>query len=105
MLFTIFILIAVFETFLALKFSKLGQLSVNRSNEINIGIFGRKYSSIYELYMDFNFLNELFDGKRIFLIEDDKLCEILNVMRKVLIGQIFGGLLFLFLGVALGLSN
>ncbi len=105
MLFTIFILIICVEVLLALKFSKMGRLAVARSNDIGIDLFGRKYRSVYEMYMDFNFLNDLFDGKGISAVQDDQLAKDLGTMRKVLIGQIIGGLLFFLFGIALGLSS
>lgn len=105
MLFTIFILIICVEIILALKFSKLGRLAVERSNNIDTDLFGRKYRSVYEMYIDFNFLNDLFDGKGIPAVKDDQLSKDLNTMRKVLIGQFIGGMLFFLLGIVLGLTG
>lgn len=105
MLFTIFIFIICVEIFLALKFSQMARFAVTRSNTIGADLFGRKYQSVYEMYMDFNFLNSLFDGKGISSIEDSELSGDLGLMRKLLIGQVVGGLLFFLFGMALGLSN
>lgn len=105
MLFTIFILIICVEIFLTFKFSKMARLVVMRSNDIGVDLFGRKYRSVYEMYMDFNFLNSLFDGKEIHSIEDPGLSEDLVLMRKVLMGQVVGGLLFFLFGMALGLLS
>jgi hypothetical protein len=105
MLFSMFIVIIFVEVLLALKFSKMARLTVDRSNAVGAGIFGRTYHSVLEIYMDFNFLNDLFDGKAIKTVSDDELSINLSTMRKVLIGQIVGGLLFFLFGIALGLSS
>lgn len=105
MIFTMFIVIICIEVVLALKFSRVARLIVSRSNDVGVGIFGRTYHSASQIYMDFNFLNDLFDGKAIKTIKDIELSKGLTTMRKVLFGQLIGGLLFFLFGVALGLSS
>ncbi len=90
---------------LALQFSKMARMVAGRSHVEGIELFGRKYRTVYELYMDFNFMNDLFDGKAIADTKDDQLRTDLSAMRKVLIAQIVGGLLFFFVGIALGLTS
>lgn len=105
MLLTIFVVLIICEVFLALQFSKMACLVVGRSHTEGLELFGRRYRTVYELYMDFNFLNDLFDGKAIGSTKDDQLRINLLAMRKVFIAQIIGGLLFFFVGIALGLTS
>ncbi|MAQ27588.1 MAG: hypothetical protein CMK83_25555 [Pseudomonadales bacterium] len=105
MLFGTFISIICIEIILAFKFSRMARLAIERSNEVGIGLFDRTYHSVPQLYMDFNFLNDLLDGKGSDSIKDSKLSSSLSQMRMVLIGQLVGGLAFFLLGIGLGLSG
>jgi hypothetical protein len=105
MLFAIFVIVIVVEVILTLLFAREAQRLVAHSHSLGCGLFGRNYGSTTELYMDFNFLNDLFDGSGIANVENQEIEEQLCLMRRILIGQIVGGLLFFFLGILLGVTS
>ena len=105
MLFAIFVLIIFCEVILAIKFSRMASSITQQSNKDNVEIFGRRYRSSYELYMDFSFLNDLFSGHNISTISNETLKANLSSMRMNLIIQLMGGLLFLIVGIVLGITQ
>lgn len=104
-MFTVFIILIIFEIFLALLFSRTASLIMDSSKDNSVKVFGRLYNSTLELYMDFNFLNELFDGQSISKISNEELRINLAKMRKILIAQIVAGISFVIMGMILGITK
>ena len=90
--FLFFILVVVEIVLLFIYVRKLSELA-NYSNSNKIAIFGSYYGSVYRLYSDLNFLNNLFSGENVNSIENQLLRDKLVSLRKLLITQLMLGLL------------
>jgi ribonucleotide reductase beta subunit family protein with ferritin-like domain len=101
----LFVISIIFEVILSLVFlKKTKQLFNVNSDEIEV--FDRRYSSISRLYLDFNFINDLLDGKKINILESNLTKKNqLSSLRKILILQVILGVVLFFSGILSGLTQ
>ncbi|MBQ0797926.1 MAG: hypothetical protein KBT63_01485 [Porticoccaceae bacterium] len=91
MLQLLFFIMLVVEIVLLLVYArKLNELA-EYSKSSGTAIFGSHYNSVYKLYSDLGFLNNLFSGDKFDLIEDQTLRVKLTATRKLLLTQLILG--------------
>lgn len=100
-----FITFTVIAIYFAVGYHKDLIKLVDKSEQEQIKVFGKAYSSHKNLYGDFNFMSDVFSGEKIIKEHNKQIRQRLVLLRRKLIGQIVFGLLAFFSLVAQSALN